>query len=97
MERHMKPKKPRQESILKITIYLFAALIIIGVAYLILPTGEDWEIFYLPAAQQILAGQSPYQIPGFFNPPWILLPLLPLALLPAKVGSVVIFCSGLIV
>lgn len=41
--------------------------------------------FFLPAARALLAGQSPYDVAGFYNPPWALVPVVP-ALLPGGLG-----------
>ena len=60
------------------------------------PEGNDWRGAYRPAALAVLAGQSPYTISAFFNPPWILLPMLPLALLPERVGLAIIQAASLI-
>jgi hypothetical protein len=43
--------------------------------------GYDFAIFW-EAARALLAGHSPYSVPGFFSPLPFLLPVLPLALLP---------------
>lgn len=41
--------------------------------------------YFLPAARALLAGQSPYDVAGFYNPPWALAPVLA-ALLPGGIG-----------
>jgi hypothetical protein len=56
-----------------------------------LPAEADWIVHYRPAARAMLAGGSPYEASGFFNPPWALLPLIPVALLPARAGLVAMF------
>lgn len=61
-------------------LLLFAAM----VAYL--PPAVDWQKAYRPAAETLVRGGSPYQVSGYFNPPWALLPLIPLALLPPAIG-----------
>lgn len=82
-------------------LVLFAALFLVvfplSVLYLLLVIGGDWLNAYLPACQELLAGRSPYNQFNFFNPPWALLPLLPLALLPAKVGSVILSVTNVLV
>jgi hypothetical protein len=49
----------------------------------------DWDVFR-NACLALLAGQSPYSVGQgemlFFNPPWALVPLIPLALLPPITG-----------
>lgn len=55
--------------------------------------GVDWHIVFRPAALELASGRSPYglNIPDnvmrFYNAPWTLLPLLPIALLPPAVGQ----------
>lgn len=60
-----------------------------------IPRGEDWYTVFRPATLALLAGKSPYTIPGFFNPPWALLPLIPFALLPENVGRTLLLIGGL--
>ena len=38
----------------------------------------------------MLSGQSPYAVASFYNPPWVLLPLIPIALLPERIGVVLL-------
>lgn len=56
----------------------------------------DWDVFR-SACFALLAGQNPYHVGQgqmlFFNPPWILFPILPLALLPPLVG---LLCNALV-
>jgi len=65
------------------------------------PLGIDWRLTYRPAAQAVLRGQNPYtssvapQAP-FFAAPWGLLPLMPLVLLPARIGRVFVMLGGLL-
>lgn len=76
-------------SLLKARLFIIFMLAIVIIASLYSP-GYDWHFWGRPAAQAMLAGHSPYNITGFYNPPWALLPLLPLALMPEKVGAVVL-------
>lgn len=46
--------------------------------------GCDLINYFLPAARALLRGQSPYTVPGFYSPPWALLPFVPLAWLPDR-------------
>lgn len=52
-------------------------------------TVTDWDVFR-EAANALLTGQNPYLIGDgetlFFNPPWTLIPLIPLAILPPMLG-----------
>lgn len=56
----------------------------------------DWSLYFYPAVQNILNGQSPYWVEGFFSPVWVLIPLLPVALLSPALGSVVMFIINLL-
>lgn len=49
----------------------------------------DWSC-YQQAALQLVSGRSPYAAGCFVNPPWILIPLIPLALLPNQLGGAVL-------
>ena len=63
-------------------------------AYAILPYESDWSDAYRPAALQLLAGRSPYGLDPerpFLNAPWILIPLIPFAILPPQLGRALIF------
>ncbi len=60
-----------------------------------LPPAVDWHLFFRPAAQELLHGRSPYTVEGFPSPPWALLPMLPLALLPEHVGRALFFILSL--
>jgi hypothetical protein len=51
---------------------------------------DDWTQSYRPAALTLLHGGSPYGS-TYYNAPWTLLPLLPLALLPYPLGRF-LFC-----
>lgn len=53
---------------------------------------NDWEQHFLPALHKLIAGQNPYDISGFYNPPWLLFLLLPLAWVPWWIA---IFLPGL--
>ena len=43
---------------------------------------SDWQRYFLPAIRRVLRGQNPYDVSGFYSPPWLLLILLPLAWAP---------------
>ncbi len=82
--------------ILKWLVLAGSAVAIAAGLYLSSWTSLDWE-FYRVAALNLLHGSSPYQDPLYLNPPWILIPLIPLALLPAKLGSALAATAGFIV
>lgn len=65
------------------------ALLVAALAVLLLTAlgrGVDWYGTYRPAVRALAAGGMPYTAATFYNPPWALLPLLPLAWLPPLAG-----------
>jgi hypothetical protein len=78
----------------KIYLYLLIPLsmsLLILVYMLLYPyvsAGRDWGIWFRPAIILLFSGKTPYTIPIPY-PPWALLALAPLALLPPKVGSII--------
>ncbi len=87
------------ENIKKQKIFLYLPLFgaIITVAWELsfyIPRGVDWYTAFRPATLEFLAGRSPYNIDGFFNPPWTLLPLIPFALVPENVGRTLLIFTG---
>lgn len=51
------------------------------------PYGVDWHYTYRPATLAVLRGETPYN--GdilFFAPPWVVVPLIPFAILPEDIG-----------
>ena len=66
------------------------SLILLGLIYwspiLLYPEGNDWNAAFRPAALELLAGRNPYTVPGFFGPPWLLIPFIPLSLFPEQIG-----------
>lgn len=69
-------------NIIVLVAFVFIAL---AMGYF-LPEAIDWHIAFRPAALTLLSGQSPYNVPGYFNAPWALLPLIPFAILPEHIG-----------
>jgi hypothetical protein len=62
------------------------------------PPGHDWQATLRPAiVDYVFHGQSPFLQPAFHSPPWVLLPLIPFALLPVGVDNVVLFLLALVV
>ena len=73
-----------------------ASMAIITTRWLQLPAfGIDWLGVYRPAVSEILSWRSPYNIQGFYNPPWTLLPLIPFAVFPAKTGMILVMVASL--
>lgn len=63
---------------------LFIALVRYG------PVGADWYYTFRPVARGFIAGHTHlYDDPayGYFNAPWLMVVLVPLALLPVRVGQ----------
>jgi hypothetical protein len=56
---------------------------------------DDWTSIYRPVALTFLQGGSPYGGTGYYNAPWLLLPLLPLAVLPYQLGRFLFFVVSL--
>ena len=58
-------------------------------------SGIDWYQTWRPALLAWLAGGDPYSVPTFYGPPWALLPMAPLALLPPAWGRWALFALSL--
>jgi hypothetical protein len=83
----------------KFSLVFLLVVGLIGVSYLvapIIPAGVDWQTAFRPAALEILSLRSPYNVPGFFNPPWAAITFIPFALLPEQVGRVLLIIAGFI-
>ncbi len=61
----------------------------------ILPPAVDWPVFRA-ATLKLLAGRSPYEVEGFFNPFWALIPLIPIAILPEPLSRAALFVATLL-
>lgn len=59
------------------------------------PMGVDWKGVYQKAALGLLEGKSPYEGQNFYNPPWVLLPLIPIALFPPPLGTSIMYVLNL--
>lgn len=74
--------------IVSIIVFLFALILAIRHAIHFEPQiistviGADWRLYFQPATMEVLHGRTPYTVDGFYNPPWVTIPLLPLAPLP---------------
>jgi hypothetical protein len=80
-----------------VTIFIFTTLII-GLIYFIYATlkiGNDWLNIIRPAGVAFFSGRSPY-LAGFYNPPWALIPLLPLLLFSPKFGGAILSTINLL-
>lgn len=80
-----------------ITVLLISYVgVALAVARYLNPGGKDWINTYRPAALAVLSLRSPYTIEIFHSPPWAVFPLIPLALLPERIGFGFNFCLGMI-
>ncbi len=71
-----------------ITIAKWTALIILVAVVFYIPNfGDHWHSIFRPAVFKLIQGQNPYDIELFFNPPWALIPIIPFALLPERIGN----------
>ena len=53
----------------------------------------DFETFFYPALVEMAHFRSPYTVPGFYNPPWAIVPLLPLGWMPMHVAKQLFFVA----
>ncbi len=51
----------------------------------------DWKGAFRPAALLMLSGHNPFEAGTYHNPPWALIPLMPVALLSPALGAAVMF------
>jgi hypothetical protein len=79
-----------------ITVISVLVLLLLWFEYLYLPIGVDWVQWFRPATLEFINGRSPYTIEGFFNPPWTLIPFIPFAFLPERIGSLLLVDIGLL-
>jgi hypothetical protein len=63
-----------------------------------LPPAYDFHTFFRPVVWDWLHGRSPYEAhEGFWNPPWMLLCLMPFALPPEPIGRALLFAFSVVV
>lgn len=80
--------KPKQ--VLGLITLAIVSIAVVGLMSTMLPPAIDWHTAFRPAALELMAGRSPYGVEGYFNVPWALLPLIPMALLPENIGRAVL-------
>lgn len=73
-------------SLLIISIYGIAS---------VFPFGPDWTDTFRPAAVAVLHNDDPYDVEEFMIVPWVLLPILPLALFSEAIGGAIFFIAGI--
>jgi hypothetical protein len=77
--------------------YIFVAIIsifLIWISATFLPDGVDLAKTFRPAALNVLSGRSPYEY--IFNPPWVLIPFIPLSIIPVPLGRGIWFLVSII-
>lgn len=57
--------------------------------------GADWRLYFEPAARALASGDSPYRVDGYWNPAWLLVPLIPIAKLPLSLSVPIIFVANI--
>ena len=77
-----------------VAVILLIALVI-ALSY-VLPEAVDFHNCFRPAVIGVLYGRSPFEIACYFNVPWAVLPLIPIAILPEQIGRAVLFVCALI-
>lgn len=79
---------------LKTLLLPLLILLAFPILYNFVPIGDDWAEFFRPAAISMVHGGSPF-LTGFYNAPWVLVPLIPIALLPFQMGRTIFFILSL--
>ena len=85
----------RKHITIRALILVLLALAALALLYYLVPTGDDWAEFFRPSALALLGGETPYGA-GYYNAPWVLLPLIPIAVLPFQLGRTVFFVLSLV-
>jgi hypothetical protein len=87
---------------LKAAQYILLAVSLLLAVYLIwrlIPAEYfvDWEYTYRGGTVALMVGETPYSWGGVYSPPWTFFLLIPLALLPVKVGGIILIFLNLAV
>ena len=56
----------------------------------------DFVEYFLPAARLMVAGESPYNVEGFYNPPWALYAVIPFMWLPEHVAQAAFLSTAMV-
>lgn len=83
----------------RLVLLLFLVVLIVAMAWIaspFVPDAVDWHTAFRPAALAVLQGRSPYDVAGYFNPPWAVLPLIPIAIFPEPVGRTLLVIVTLV-
>jgi hypothetical protein len=81
--------------IYQVGLFVFAFLVLTVLMSQLLPPAIDWSEVFRPAALEFLSGRSPYTIDGYNNPPWTIIFILPVAILPENIGRAIGLLIGL--
>jgi len=87
---------PWQRQALGLSVFLTLFVLLSVGAGRFFDSTTDWHGTFYPAAQEVWHGRSPFNVSTFLSPPWTILPLLPLALLPERMGSAALFLASLL-
>lgn len=88
--------KPEHRNYFYILLGALGMVVFSFIAAPFVPPGRDWSIAFRPAAWEMIYLRSPFNVPGFFNPPWTAVALIPFAIFPEQVGRVLMILTGLI-
>ncbi len=66
-----------------LTVTLFSLTVML---FYLLNCGVHWNGIFRPLALGLIRGDNPYTSDAYFNPPWALIPIIPFALLPSRLG-----------
>lgn len=78
----------------RIFLFIVSAFALTGIVWglsKVLPQAIDWQTAFRPATLKLISGESPYDVEGFFNPFWTLIPLIPIAIFPEPIGRTILF------
>lgn len=61
-----------------------------------MPPAVDWDGFFLPATLTMLRGGNPFEVYGYFSPPWLLVGLVPFAVMPYDLGRMLMLACSVV-
>lgn len=86
-----RPLSPNAQKTIALGMFVALFVLLVAAASVwTIPIGVDWKGAFRPAALLMLSGQNPFAVGGYHNPPWALIPLIPIALLPEQLGAAVV-------
>lgn len=84
---------PVRKKIYIVFLLLLVIILLIPIYAHYLPPAYDWTEVFRPATLALVNGRSPYEIKNYVNPPWALIPFIPLLLFPENVGRAILALS----